>query len=291
MYFTKNEIIVFSTLLAYLLLGGLVSIIIFIAGFIYLQFINKKMRYHFMRNDSQDAMLLEGGTSILKPKTIKFGLIIILWGLVWYFYESAERQFTEIFAKGNIRYEEIFIVNFIDFWVFLILLATAILTLDIAYRLFNSSVNSDAYSKREIMLVGTFLIEAISGIYYFYHWVKIGDHTQILDSNMVSIVVYIVIFSAVAGSVLSLIIYGKNDEDAKDERDLIIEVKSYRYGFYAITTFISLLIGQMVVNHLWGSDKFTDLTLPIIANLLLMIIILAWAVVSAVQLFFYRRGY
>lgn len=293
MYLSKHEIIVIVTLLSYLILGGIVSIIFFIASFIYLQFINKKMRYHIIKNDSQDALMLEGGTSRQKTQLFKIGSILFLWVCVWYFGDANSEMLAE-FKKQNIGNQESILQSFIEFWVLLIQLACIILTLNIVYKLFNSSVNSEAYTKREIMLAGSLIIEVISGIYYFYHWLTIGDHSQLLDANMSRIVVHIIIFSVIAASTLSIIIYGKNDEEAKDERDLIIEVKAYKYGFYAITTFISLLIGQLIVDHLalglWG-ERALNLNIPMIANLLLFIIILAWTVVSAAQLFFYRRGY
>lgn len=293
MYLTKHEIITITTLLSLLLMGGLASIVIFILGFVYLQFINKKTRYHIIRNDSQDALMLEGGMSQKKSQFLKLGLILILWATLWYF-RSDQHVLVEVFEKGNIRYEESFILNFLEFWGYLVQLTCFVLTIEVAYRIFDSSVNSEAYTKREIMLAGSLLIEVISGIYYFYHWFMIGDRENILDGNMTKIIVHIIIFSAVAATIMSLIVYGKQDEEAKDERDLLIEVKGYKYGFYAITTLLALLIGQMALNNmgmnLWAG-RVTELTMAELANLLLFAIIAAWAVVSSAQLFFYRRGY
>lgn len=282
MYLTKNEILVITTLIGYLLLGGIISVIIFITGFIYLQFINNKMRYHIIRNDSEDAMMLEGGTSQRTNQMYKFGGVILLWIAVWYFKGFEFQDF------------EGWVLNLIQFWTFLVLVASFILSLDVGYRIFDTSVNSDAYTKREIMLAGSLLIEVITGFYYFYQWLSIGNHDMLFDPNMLTPIFHIIIFSAVAASALSLIVYGKQDEEAKDERDLAIEVKGYKYGFYTLTTLLALLIGQLISDSLafglWG-ERALNLNIVEIANLLLLGIILSWAVVSSAQLFFYRRGY
>lgn len=293
MYLTKHEIIVTLTLVSYVFFGGISSIIIFCASFIYLQFINKKMRYHIIKNDNQDAMMLEGGMSQRKTKFIKFSGIVLLWIIVWYF-GDANRDMIEVFKKDNITYEPSFVQNFVEFWVFLTQLICFILTCDIAYRLFNSSVNSDDYTKREIMLAGTLLLDAGFGAYYFYNWFLFSDHQEFFDANMTSVIVTIIIFAAIAASSLWIIVYGKNDEDAKDERDLLIEVKAYKTGFYVMQAGIGLLIGQMILENMafsLFSDRVLSLTHVEVVNLLLLVSIVAHLAVCGAQLFFYRRGY
>ncbi|MGL1920788.1 MAG: hypothetical protein OCD03_07160 [Hyphomicrobiales bacterium] len=293
MYLIKNEIIVLATLLALLFWGSLISIPVFIGSIIYLYFYNKKMRYHIIRNDSENAMMLEGGMSQRKTQLIKLATILLLWASVWY-YVGFEREFTNAFQNNNMGYEQNMLANFIEFWNFLTILGCAILTIDIAYKLFDSSVNSASYSKREVVLAGGLLIELGAGIYYFYHWIKIGDHSQFLDGNMAKIIMHIIIFAVLAASTLSLIVYGKDKQEAKDERDLLIEVKAYKYGFYCLLAFLALLLGQLIFGHYateFWPERALNLNVIEIGNIILASIIFSGVVVSAVQLFFYRRGY
>lgn len=282
MYFTKFEIITFATLLSFLILGGLAAIIAFIGTSIYLHVYNKKIFYYLTRNDSDSAMMLEGGSSTKRRQAIKFAAIIFVWFLIWFF-------------GGFLReYADTYIQNFLSFWTFLSLFSAFLLTCFIGYKLLDTQANREAFTKREIMLAGTLFIDVTVGVYYFYHWFNNADHSQMFDGHMIRIIIHTVIFTIIAASILSLMVYGKGSEEAKDERDLLIEVKGYRYGFYALTSLIGLLIGQLAIDalafNLWGG-RVLNLNTIEVANLLWLIIILAWAVVSSAQLFFYRRGY
>lgn len=281
MYFTKLEIITFATLLSFLILGSLATIVAFIGMSIYLYKYNKRIFYYLSRNDSDSAMMLEGGGA-KRNEIIKFFAVIFIWFLIW-FLGGFQREYVDTIIQ-----------NFLSFWTFLSLLSAFILTCYLGFKLLNTEANKEAFTKREIMLAGTLFIDLTVGIYYFYHWFVNADHSQIFDGHMTKVIIHTIIFTIIAASVLSVTVYGKNSEEAKDERDLLIEVKGYRYGFYALTSLIGLLIGQLAIDalafNLWGGRALNLNTIEV-ANMLWLIIIVAWAVVSAAQLFFYRRGY
>ncbi|MCJ8323513.1 MAG: hypothetical protein HRU29_13125 [Rhizobiales bacterium] len=282
MYFSKAEIITFVSLLSILISGQIASVFVFIGCAIYLFKFNNKMRYRYFTNETSDAMLLEAGSRFEWQPIAKLLTILSLWALIWYRVDIRKTDTESI------------LINFVEFWVFLVIFANILFTTNIVYKLFDSSVNSDAFSKREIMLAGSLLIDIIAGIYYFYHWLSIGDHSVLLDKNMVSVVIFIAIFSAIGAAALSLLVYGKAAQTAKDERDLQIEVKAYKIGFFALTILLALIIGQLIMDEMAASlwaDRALALNLAEIANYLLLAIMLAWGVVSAAQLFYYRRGY
>lgn len=282
MYFTKFEIITITTLLSFLFIGGLATILTFFATFIYLHWYNKKIYYYLVRSESDSAMMLEGGSRSKRTQMLKFAAIIVIWFAIWFF-GGFQRQYADTYIQ-----------NFLSFWTFVSLFASFILTCFIGNKLLNIEISNEAFSKREVMLAGTLFIDITVGVYYFYHWVTIGNHESLLDVNMIAIVIHVIIFSAIAASVLSLLVYGTQNEEAKDERDFLIEVKAYKYGFYSLTTLLGLLIGQLIADSLaislWA-EKALNLNITEIANLLLLIIIIAWAVVATAQLLFYRRGY
>lgn len=281
MYLTRFEIIIFVTLLSFLFLGGLATIIAFIGSSIYLHKYNRKIFYYLTRSDSDSAMMLEAGGA-KRNQTIKFAAIIFMWFAIWFF-GGFQREYVDTYIQG-----------FLSFWTFLSLLSVFILSCYIGYKTLNTEANKQAFSKREIMLAGTLFIDIVVGIYYFYHWFSFADHNQMFDAHMIKIIIHTIIFTIIAASILSLMVYGKQAEQAKDERDLLIEVKAYRYGFYALTSLIGLLIGQLAIDalafNLWAG-RLLNLNNIETANLLWLVIILAWAVVSSAQLFFYRRGY
>ncbi|MBL1422392.1 MAG: hypothetical protein COC24_017945 [Alphaproteobacteria bacterium] len=282
MYLTRFEIITFATLISFLLLGGLATVLAFIGTSIYLHFFNRKIYYYLSHNEDVSAMMLEGGSRSKNNQMLKFAAIIGLWFAIW-FLGGFQRQYVDTYLQ-----------NFLSFWTFIGLFASLIMTCYFGFNLLVTDANRAIFSKRELMLAGTLFIDLTVGIYYFYHWFSISDHSQILDQNMLKIVIQIIIFSAVAASVLSLMVYGNKAEQAKDERDSLIEVKSYKYGFCALASLIGLLIGQVIIDslaiELWG-DRALNLNTVEIVNLLLLFTIIAWAVVSSAQLLFYRRGY
>lgn len=282
MYLTRFEIITFATLLSFLLLGGLATVLAFVGTSIYLHFFNRKIYYYLSRNEDVSAMMLEGGSRSKNNQMLKFAAIIGLWFAIW-FLGAFQRQYVDTYLQ-----------NFLLFWTFIGLFASLIMTLYFGFNLLITDANRAVFSKREIMLAGTLFIDLTVGIYYFYHWFSIGDHFQILDQNMLKIVIQIIIFSAIAASALWLMVYGVKAEQAKDERDLLNEVKSYKYGFYALASLIGLLMAQVIIDslaiELWG-DRALNLNMVEIVNLLLLSTLMAWAVVSSAQLFFYRRGY
>lgn len=281
MYFTKFEIITFATLSSFLFLGGLATVLAFVGLSIYLHFFNRKIYYYLSRNDDVSAMMLEGGSRSKNNQMLKFAAVIGLWFAIW-FLGGFQRQYVDNYVQ-----------NFLSFWTFIGLLSSFIFTCYFGFNLLVADANKSAFSKRELMLAGTLFIDIAVGIYYFYHWFNIGDHSQILDQNMLKIVIQIIVFSAIAASVLSLMVYGVKGEQPKDERDLLIEMKSYKFGFYALASLIGLLMVQVIIDSMaieFWADRALNLNMVEIINLLLLITIVAWAVVSSAQLFSYRRG-
>lgn len=281
MYLTRFEIITFATLLSFLFLGGLAAIFAFIGSSIYLHKYNRKIFYYLTRSDSDSAMMLEAGGA-KRNQIIKFAAIVFVWFLIWFF-GGFQREYVDTYLQ-----------NFLSFWTFLSLLSSFILTCYIGYKTLDMQANHAAFSKREIMLAGTLFIDITVGIYYFYHWFNYADHNEMFDGHMLKIITHTIIFTIFAATILSLAVYRTDSEEAKDERDLLIEVKAYRYGFYALTSLIGLLIGQVAMDSLaiglWG-DRALNLNMVEVANLLWLALIVAWAVVSSAQLIFYRRGY
>lgn len=280
MYLSKSEIIIILTLSCYLLIGSVMSIIIFVVTYIYL--------HHFRKSDDYIKLFNIDDEQTLKNAVwLKIAAIILLWVYV-YFSKDFDEIFNVAFAKDSAAEENSFIKNIVLLGTYFTLLFSLILTLYMTYETLNENVDNESFSKREKTLFGTLIIDASIGIYYFYHRFLLGDPNSFWDNDMSQVVTNIIIIAIIASSLFWFLIYGSEEEEAKDERDLIVENKGNKIGFYAMQIGVGLLMGQVVLGTIFSHYQLTNVE---IVNLLLLVVMASHWAKAAKQLFHYRRGY
>jgi len=80
--------------------------------------------------------------------------------------------------------------------------------------------------------------------------------------------------------------------EPKDERDVLIECKAYRNGYFALSTGAFLVIGGVIMAVLTRDAAPTRIIVTpfLIVNLVLLFMVLAELAKLLTQLFYYRKG-
>jgi hypothetical protein len=81
--------------------------------------------------------------------------------------------------------------------------------------------------------------------------------------------------------------------EPKDERDVLIEAKAYRNGYFAYGTGAFLVIGIVIAAGLASAAAPTHITVTpfLLVNLVLLFMVLAEVVKLVTQLLYYRKGF
>jgi len=101
-------------------------------------------------------------------------------------------------------------------------------------------------------------------------------------------VVAIIVIEIVYHIVLAL----ESKPEPKDERDILIEAKGYRNAYFALSTGAFLVIAGVIAAGLsrGASPMPVNVTLFLMANIVLLFMVVAEVIKFATQLLYYRRG-
>jgi hypothetical protein len=147
-------------------------------------------------------------------------------------------------------------------------------------------------SYQEKSILGSLLATVVVYGYYFVGALRSigeGDLSSVHLGRLIFAVVAIIAIQIVYHIVLSV----EGGVERKDERDILIECKAYRNGYFSLATGAFLVIGCVIMAALAGDPAGTRITVTpfLIVNLVLLFMVLAELVKLLTQLFYYRRGF
>ena len=146
-------------------------------------------------------------------------------------------------------------------------------------------------SYQEKSILGSLLAMVVVYGYYFASALRHIDHVA-FDSASIGRLMFTVIAIIVIEIVYHIILAIESRPEPKDERDVLIECKAYRNGYFALATGAFLVIGGVIMAVLARDAAPTRIIVTpfLIVNLVLLFMVLAELVKLLTQLFYYRRG-
>ncbi|MCB1120028.1 MAG: hypothetical protein KJT03_00645 [Verrucomicrobiae bacterium] len=165
------------------------------------------------------------------------------------------------------------------------------------------TVNLKSLSYREKVVWINLIVSVAVFAYYFLSVLLNG-----LDGGQATWLYLKVVFFAIMAEIILISILSARDKTAQDdERDRLYQLKGYRWGYGVVLAGLGITLWQTLMlalgdsvsaNPEMGEDvaqaitAFTDHASPfLIIHIMLATLTLAEIVKSAVQLFYYRRGY
>ncbi len=107
--------------------------------------------------------------------------------------------------------------------------------------------------------------------------------------RLMLMVIAIIVIQIVYHIVLAL----ESKPEPKDERDILIEAKAYRNGYFALATGAFLVIAVVIAAGLAREAAPTRIIVTpfLVVNLVLLFMVLAEVVKLVTQLLYYRKGF
>jgi hypothetical protein len=138
------------------------------------------------------------------------------------------------------------------------------------------------------------LVDIVAGFYYFPKILLLIGSGAASGPAMAALVVKTIIVAIVAGIAIAILLHIVGQEPEKsDERDAQFSARGTLIANRALTIFICLIMGQLVIEGLLPglAGKWDIMTNPlIISHLLLLSLLLSSFIKTVTQLFLYRRG-
>jgi len=147
-------------------------------------------------------------------------------------------------------------------------------------------------SYQEKSIVGSLLAMLLVYGYYFAAVLRNVGQPEFAASGLgrlILAVIAIIVIQVVYQIVLAL----ESKPEPKDERDILIEAKAYRNGYFAFATGAFLVIGVVIAAGLARDATPTRIIVTpfLLVNLVLLFMVLAEVVKLVTQLLYYRRGF
>ena len=151
-------------------------------------------------------------------------------------------------------------------------------------------------TSRELNLWVELLVDIIVALYYFpraFNLIK-NDEWTLTGGAMIGLLVSTIILAIVVSVILSILVSIWKKPAEKDERDYVFSARGSTVAYTALFVLVILIIGQVLFEGTYPemAGKLRLITSPlIIGHLLMLALMFSSTLKSAVQLFFYRRGY
>ena len=142
--------------------------------------------------------------------------------------------------------------------------------------------------KEKSLLVSLAITVVVFGMYFFTifsnNLLESGGNLDIWD--VIKPVVLVIILE----SIMQALLAGRGHE-MTDERDLLIEKTAYKYAYWVLSAGVFLLIVQLLIAGTFDrGDIFSSMGTVGLANVILLLFILAELTSFITQLVYYRRG-
>jgi hypothetical protein len=155
------------------------------------------------------------------------------------------------------------------------------------------------------------LVNLLVGVWYFNAVFSLPGDVNLYSPALAHLIVQLIILSivlAIAAEVVFHVLAGQpSDKVSQDERDRLIAARAARNGYYLLAAGVFAIMARIVMAasveqmpsyvrawHEPGAIEtlFAGPVSPLhVANLLLLAVMVAGAVVNASRVFYYRRGY
>ncbi len=133
---------------------------------------------------------------------------------------------------------------------------------------------------------------AIAG-YYILAVIGLPDGAESVSDRLGSIFVRVIVIAVAVELVLDASQSITRFRVDKDERDRMIEGRSFRNAYYILAVVVFAAIGQLVVTGLLGeyiNNEFV-VSLPVVTlHILVLGVLAASAINSVTRIYYYRRG-
>jgi len=140
-------------------------------------------------------------------------------------------------------------------------------------------------SYREKSTLGSLI--AMLAVYGYYFATLPGLNTRrYFDAASTTRLIAMVVAIVVIEVVYHIVIASSSRVESKDERDVLIETRAYRVGYFLLAAGVSMLMGAMILSNpeTLGISQFA------MGNFLLLSMVVAETAKFLTQLFYYRRG-
>lgn len=158
-------------------------------------------------------------------------------------------------------------------------------------------------SNREKEIWIELIVSVAVAVYYFKAAYIAGGFTDIANAALGKVVLNAILLT-IASTITLSIVFNKKDNEAKDERDVVIESKANSYAYYGLCIFIAIIIGQIMISagigYFEGANPSSDdigyfdhthidVNISLVMHLLLIALITAGAIKSITQIYLYRQ--
>ena len=148
------------------------------------------------------------------------------------------------------------------------------------------------YSNRELNIWGELILNIVVCFYFFNGVFQLmpgsDEYAADLAGIIIGVVVIAVVYSIVAFGLINII----TKAEAKDEMDRIIDIRSDKMGYIAMSVFVTLIMCFIILTESRvsiASIGISEMTRIFIAQLLLMTLVASSTVKSLSRLYNYRK--
>jgi hypothetical protein len=147
-------------------------------------------------------------------------------------------------------------------------------------------------SYQEKSIAGSLMVMLLVYGYYFAGVLHHVGEPQFGASGLARLI-WAVIAIVVIQIVYQIALALESHPEPKDERDVLIESKAYRNGYFAYGTGAFLVIAMVIAAGLMGDAAPTRIVVTpfLVVNLVLLFMVLAEVVKLVTQLLYYRKGF
>ena len=148
------------------------------------------------------------------------------------------------------------------------------------------------YSNRELNIRGELILNIVVCFYFFNGVFQLMPGSDEYAADLAGIIIGVVVIAVVYSIVVFGLINTITKEEAKDEMDRIIDVRSDKMGYIAMSVFVTSIMCFIILTESRGSVAsigISEMTPIFIAQLLLMTLVASSTVKSLSRLYHYRK--
>ena len=148
------------------------------------------------------------------------------------------------------------------------------------------------YSNRELNIWGELILNIVVCFYFFNGVFQLMPGSDEYAADLAGIIIGVVVIAVVYSIVVFGLINIITKTEAKDEMDRIIDIRSDKMGYIAMSVFVTLIMCFFILTESRGSVAsigISEMTPIFIAQLLLMTLVASSTVKSLSRLYNYRK--
>lgn len=151
----------------------------------------------------------------------------------------------------------------------------------------------DSVSNRELHIWGELAIDLGAAAYYFSHVFNLDGSIALTFAEIGDLVGRVIVGAIVLGIILFSLLSWRGKPEPRDERDHHIASRARAMGYWTLCVCVVVVIWQVGAGTILSSvtqQHYAPADPMITIHLLFAALVIAGAIKSGTQLFFYRRG-